>query len=459
MEYIDFLSTKPHTFVKEQYRYHTTTGVIFSIITIITVMMVSCYFLIHTFDRSLYTVIQTEGQVFDNYANFSGKSLYFTILDGYGKTLHNMTRYFDLKAQLISNIDGQLIVKNINLEACNHENKKFPLNITSDVMCVDTNDLIIKGIYGNINNNYTYINMYINYCTENCANDEMIKKLHKSGLYAVLLFEDYEINHQDQYNPKTTVYKTEPYFIPYGLFQRYLTYKTFVKYNTDYDYLFTSITTDEFYQHSTFFSSSLSLASTNPYSNGIGQVSIMMNPQSYVVQRNYIKLQTTFANIGGIIKIVMIVLGFFAEYVSNKRMFMYISNNIFDISSSKIIYKPSKPHTITDSKIETNRLRIKWMRLFCIKCTENSRAFEIVENKIKHFLSSENLCKTAVDTIYLMSKNHVVQPFLINNRKPNTIHENNFLNGEKSNASRISSQALEMKMDSNNNKIKHLTVS
>lgn len=97
---IDFLSKTPSLKINNSNKFHTTIGIIISLVTIILIASYSIYFMYNLIARKNYQILERyDNQIIPDFKIFDNK-IAFTITDSLGKEYENPERLFDIEAQL-----------------------------------------------------------------------------------------------------------------------------------------------------------------------------------------------------------------------------------------------------------------------------------------------------------------------------------------------------------------------
>jgi len=106
--------------------------------------------------------------------------------------------------------------------------------------------------------------------------------------------------------------------------RRYFNQKKSIIYETDYGYVFQNKQTNEIQQHDKFEIEDLALIQPG---DSLVRVATMMSPKSGLYFRNYVKIQEIIANIGGVIKGILLISAIFVKLIS-RRIYSFLNSHL-----------------------------------------------------------------------------------------------------------------------------------
>lgn len=341
-------------FGKEKYK--TFIGSIFSIVSLLLIISASIYFIIDLFQRKSLTVIYNED--FDTLPtnNLTDIPLTFALGDFTGKTIPSEGVYnLDVKMaiyKLVKTSDGvrsiALQIVPIQMEKCdlekhfsNYKDKFNSLN-TSNVLCIppDKYNLTLFGKPRDVNNGWSTLNLYINKCdpkVQKCL-DNYEKYL--SNFVFLTGYLSNSINHYNTTSPKSLDNYSTSFRMSNSLVKSYQVSIRQNKYKTDNGFIFEENETIDFFTTEKIWTD-VSLNTIGELTAGqmVGKLIFENSMAISNYSRSYIKGQAVMANIGGIIKAIMVISKIMSDFLSRYISYIDISNSIFrfnfDDSSSE----------------------------------------------------------------------------------------------------------------------------
>ncbi len=122
-----------------------------------------------------------------------------------------------------------------------------------------------------------------------------------------IIYKSYYIDHYNITNPITPKITTQGFQIDSSIVKNYMYYIKQIFYNTDYGLIFEDKMSENIYIYDSTVLD-VTLSNNRPYTNSYtyGYVWLLNSPSIGNYDRSFIKGQTVLANIGGIIKLIMI---------------------------------------------------------------------------------------------------------------------------------------------------------
>lgn len=210
-------------------------------------------------------------------------------------------------------------------------------------------------------NGYSYINLYLNECnngstisnidilknlTNNTINDtksndkysncldknEIIKDIGETIFYLRVAYIDFEIDHNNYFNPFKPYLKSDALMYTYKSKSRLFYYFKNIFYNTDVG----EIDKNNILESTFVFDNyQITYPQTFTINESFGVFSILISNKGDVFNKSFPKIQSLIANIGGIIKGVTLFFEIILHFISNKSLFIYLANYLTDSSDLK----------------------------------------------------------------------------------------------------------------------------
>ena len=367
---LDIFYLTPKFFISEKEKFRTIIGAIFSLFTLTSIICLSGYFLYQVFARTEVTVIGNNSYETKFSLNHTNLPFMFGLFDLLGNPMNYTSEVYYFDARYIKsetsedfNEKGEKYLKNsiksIPLELCDI-NKHFG-NYTSyfknipnlnSWYCLipNKNNLTIFGKQGGIDGSSIFeINLFkCKNTTKNknrCIDKESINNIVENS-FLTLGFLDFDIDHNNVYEPNRLNIKTQAQRLSSTLSRRYAMKKSNVKYVSDLGIFLESYVTKEFFIHeSTDIGYDIFTENDSRGSQFAGIV-IMLSGKTYEFSRNYTKIQNCLANIGGIIKGILTVVSFILSFITDKIFYTEFVNKIClnNLNNSNFCENKKKNH-------------------------------------------------------------------------------------------------------------------
>jgi hypothetical protein len=354
-----------HLFGKDKYK--TFIGSIFGIVSLMLMVAISVYFLIDLFQRKSMTIVFNEDNSKIPSNNLTDTPFMMTLGDMNGKVLEPEGLYwFDVKMLNYRRYDTgngttqfRLDIVPIQLEKCDLTKhfldkadwfKKFQV---STYYCIPPgkNNLTIFGKYGDTINGWSYLSIWVNRCNpklgHKCLNDTYIDNV-LANTFLTSNFLSYGINHYNITSPSSIKVETTIFQLSNTLIKNYYYNIRQVVYDTDYGFIFEDHQIENFYTYqSQTIDVNLKSVGVPTIGPNIGYIMIRNVDAVSYYNRAYVKGQAVMANIGGIIKAVMVIAQIISDFITRRMMFLDISNRIFhfNLNDGKFGKSPNRKRT------------------------------------------------------------------------------------------------------------------
>jgi hypothetical protein len=295
-----------------------------------------------------------------------------------------------------------------------------PVNF-SQYFCLPSNqNLEIYGVIGTTNVNY--LALLINKCTNGsqiiCKKDEEITSQFQN-LFIQYISSDYYFDSKNNTLPGQIYFKSTNIPITSDFYKRTYFYYQNVEYSTDGGYIFESEEKLNYYhldsyKEQIFFTKS---AAFTPYT--LSEITITLNPIKTVYFRSYYKLQQLAADMGGIIKAILIVFNFVNSIVGKFNLQKKTLNDLklenvlpAKINHNKSIEKISINKNITISPIINRKPNLDiyaYSKSINFKKAKSNKVFKNTNCVIKNFNSALDIRMY----IYLLNEFHHMKNILL----------------------------------------------
>lgn len=317
---LDFFGQEARLHLFGNKTYKTLVGTILGLFAIISILVISGYFIIKLYMRSEVKIISNQNMSQIYSINLSNMPLILGL--GVASSIFNDDRLFSFGIYVLSskyneNQDGIVEqLTSIPYEKCN-VSKHFT-NYTQYLKgqleskfsyCVDTSNITLIGKFGDITKGYSILNIYVNKCVNNtkkndCYDKSFIDKMLQE-VYLDVNFLDYEINHFNTTSPIKIIKDERVLGISNTLYKKYIFFINKIHYNTDFGFVFEDNKKLELYQHDFKYSADSDFRTGTVESpDAIGHISFQCSGIIYTYNRSFAKFQFVFANIGGMFNFI-----------------------------------------------------------------------------------------------------------------------------------------------------------
>jgi len=383
INFLDILSFKPELKVKGNSRFVTNLSKTVSLICISSIIIISFFIILDVFMRKTHTIIYNLDSREIPKIKFQDSPIALFLLDAMGKELNQPDRYFNFlvkfwNVEILNNnyqnttdykkwFTPKTTIIDLPLKNCSDLNlskfKTYYENLPKfypSAVCIDLRNLnyTLFGKYGG-NDGYSSLNIHIRRClnstAENKTNcfpeDEIDKKL--SQIYLNLITIENDINSNNYQNPILEYTKNDPLLISSTIFKTFFKEVNLVRFNSNNGFIFD--TTEKFETYRTDkIKESVDLRGKNTlYPGTFSQVNIRSSGKIELFNRSYFKLQESFALIGGIIHVILLLGKMFVYIYSQNAMSNYLFLNLFEYDEIKKIFNKER---IIKSKLILNQV-------------------------------------------------------------------------------------------------------
>ena len=332
--------------------YNTLCGITLSLLTIIGMSSVILFFIIQIFKRTEMSIISNTEHLYGKrlfdfsknpfligYVNNEGRAV--KIDPSYLKiTLDKNDHYPDKNENGI--IDLRRESTPIKLEYCKidiHLNGSHIKEMIKDFeyenyLCpIPGQNLSIGGRWGDHVHGYDMLEFHVIKCENNseehnCRSPEEMEIFFKNSYFSVIYLAQ-SLDHYDVYNPIKKKFRSEIFLIVTQLVKRYYYYFLPGEYISDNGFFFNNIKTFDFFQYDRVVIDFVDKEDQDYYSGAtIAEVCFSSIDKFITYERKYLKIQNSLGNIGGWIRIILVVCQFICDYFSEKIFLVDIINSI-----------------------------------------------------------------------------------------------------------------------------------
>jgi hypothetical protein len=335
-------------------KFHTLYSSTLSLLTILGIFYVILKFTIIVLNYKEFSIIQNTEEILEKkLLDFSKIPILIGFINDGGRPIKIDSTYLSIildKNEHYPEINKEGIMKlkristSIKLEYCNltkHFSKDNNIiNLIKDYeyenyLCpVPGQNLSIRGRWGDSINGYDILEFHLIKCEntneeDRCKNEEEMNKFFKNS-YMSIIYLSQSLNHHDVNNPIRYNFRSEVFLISSQVLKRYYYYFIPGEYISDDGLLFVNKTKFDFFDYQTTIIDFVDEEDQNYYSKAtLIEVAFSCLDRYFKYERKYLKFQDCFGNIGGWIRIILIVCQFISNYFSEKVFLLDIVNDLF----------------------------------------------------------------------------------------------------------------------------------
>ena len=384
--------------------YNTLCGITLSLITIIGMSAVILFFIIQNFKRTEMTIISNTKHLYGKklfdfskdpfligYVNNDGRAVkidptYLTI------TLDKNDHYADKNENGI--IDLRRESTPIKLEYCkidvhlngSHIKEMIKEFEYENYLCpIPGQNLSIGGRWGDHVHGYDMLEFHVIRCennsqVQNCRTPEEMEIFFKNSYFSVIYLAQ-SLDHYDVINPIKKKFRSEIFLIVTQLVKRYYYYFIPGEYISDNGVLLNNIKTFDFFQYDRVVIDFVDKEDQDYYSGAtIAEVCFSSIDKFVTYERKFSKIQDSLGNIGGWIRIILVVCQFISDYFSEKIFLVDIISSISSSTSYPRKIPPLKINKINSGKVN-NYIKEEISSNYKFQQTPNSNKPSMKENK------------------------------------------------------------------------------
>jgi hypothetical protein len=423
----DQFSFKPHFYVKKTERHTSVIPAVLGFFTYSAALCISIFFLSNSMDQKAPLVILNDNPINYPLVNLSDSSIEMTLTDG--KAFLNDSSYFTFSAYFwefsLNSTNLEPIVKYSEyfFEPCRQSDyNNFGKKVLENTFCLNANkyNLTISGLYGDPTYGLSILNLNVNRCINSTKSKVVCKPKQKIDEYlndvtAIVELKVSYIDHLNKTYPFQKTLKKLPFPMSATVFKQYFLYLKNVIYTTDIGLIFEEkVTNNDFIYAFKELNVDLKIGTVlNP--GTFGQVTLTMDPVTYVYKRSYTKLQTVLANAGGALKALQTFTLILCQLITKRLFFQDMINQHFveknknreidnqskstvpivNLNNNYMIQKKDFENYLSDN-YNKNKLNLNFrdkILPICLWNKNQKKFFEAAENRIVKELSFGNVIK------------------------------------------------------------------
>jgi hypothetical protein len=343
-EYFDLSSEEPKLFIKGKEKLATVSGAILNFLALIGIISISLIFLVDFFLGKQFSIIFSQINEFNRDMNLSDVPILFAASNTRGQYLNSSIVYFSVQyANITSKGNSFPVVKSEKCDIDKHFGKYRQMfediDISNYYCIVPGQDIKLWGKQGDSLIGYSNLCIYIAKCDNSsqynpnpgqCASKETIENTITSVPAVMKIITiGYQIDHNALGNPFTPYVMSESYSVSTQLTYRH--FLPFVKtfYTHDDGYVFEDKTTFTYYQKGQAYFN-IYINTTLVVKEAFGMFSFFTEVRAETYLKTYIKLPVIIANIGGVIKSLLMIATILNHNIKSSFIYVELINNFFD---------------------------------------------------------------------------------------------------------------------------------
>ena len=355
--------------------YNTLCGITLSLITILGMSAVVLFFIIKNFKRSDFSIITNTEHLYRKHLfNFTNNPFLVGYVNNKGRPVEIDPTYLTITLDKNDhyperNDKGTVDVRResvpIALEKCKigvHFNESDVIEMIKDFeyenyLCpVPGQNLSIGGRWGDNVHGYDMLEFHVIKCentTEKqiCHSFEELELFFKNSYFHIIYLAQ-SLDHYDVKNPIKKKFRSEIFLIVTQLVKRYYYYFLPGEYISDDGLIFTNYKYYDYFEYERTVIDFVDKEDQDYYSGAtIAEVAFSSIDKFTTVKRKYSKIQDSLGNIGGWIRIILVVCQCISDYFSEKIFLVDIINSI-----SKTHHKNNQMIKLKDSEKASSKI-------------------------------------------------------------------------------------------------------
>ena len=340
---------------KRHKEFNTLCGIILTLITIFGILSVFLFFLVNVINKTDMTIISNTEHLYNKKLfNFTNNPILIGYLKDGGPaiidsriikiTLDKNDHYPDKDKDGIINIRREST--SIKLEKCDiniHFNDTYIKELIKEFeyekyLCpVPGQNLSIGGRWSDNVHGYDMLEFHVIKCEntskiQNCKSEKEMD-IYFENAYLSIIYLAQSLDHYDIHNPIKEKFRSEIFSIVTSLVKRYYYYFLPGEYISDNGFIFNNISSFEFFEYDRLITDFVDDEDQEFYSEStVAEVCFSSVDKFITYERKYAKIQDSLGNIGGWIKIIVIVCQFISDYFSEK---IFLVDFIISISPTR----------------------------------------------------------------------------------------------------------------------------
>jgi len=356
LEKLDIVGYQPVLTIFKNDRFKTKLGIVVGFCTIFSILGIGLYFFVNFILRTELNVIYNQTTEQKSRIDFSSSPIIISLSNGMLEPIKDdfheiRVNFWNWTRHNSNDTFFSLKTPEIDLEPCdssrhfgNFAGLLETIPFYPKMKCFTRNfDYSLIGKYGDALHPGTFINIAVNMCNNittggKCPSKEVLRPI-LENTYLSVFYIEYEISHDNFYEPLKPVLKTIIVPINWDIHTRYFNSIKRITHTTDTGFLFEDKVRKYGYSESTMLPISQIRQGSTLYPDlTIGTFTIIGSAMSDNYFRVYLKGQVLLAQIGGITNTILMI-GKLICYIVTKNMFIIDINNLLEIDFVEILSK------------------------------------------------------------------------------------------------------------------------
>jgi hypothetical protein len=353
---IDIIGPQPILYTQSKPSFKTFIGGILSFFSLIVIFGMSIYFTILTFARTNFAVVYNEIVDRKTELNLLNNTLMFLMMAENGFPLDST--YISYKVTYKHIVDLNMTEYDFPLVPCSDTNvppemmklvdEKYQL-LLGYIWCFPEEVIRDRPLVG-VNGQPMDMSYYL-VSTVGCLNETLDGVICKSreeqdravsSAFQVFAFKDYQMDHSLVNDPGVPYLKSFSYQIsPKMFYYNYFRFRN-IAYKSDYGFIFADEHLDNYFTMEDNYLSIISNPEQSKFKGALGMSLISMSEKKPYYFRNFGKIQTLLANIGGLFKAIFVMMNFTQQILLKKLFYEYLVNHLFSNASNNEPEKEEK---------------------------------------------------------------------------------------------------------------------
>jgi hypothetical protein len=219
-------------------------------------------------------------------------------------------------------------------------------------------NMTLYGKWGDTKNGNSHLDVRIFKCDNKtvtggkpCYDDATLNK-YLANAYTTIQYVDFDIEPKNYTNPFTPIYQSEMLQFGTGLYKTFYSIRTNTQIRTDEGFVFEDfrqITSSSYARTETVVTDK----AEDP-SFGIAQYIVYHNKRVEIYSRSYTKIQQLLANIGGVVKAILLVAHLIVNQISLVEFKLYLVNLLFSFGIAKEKNEKNTMNSLARNSLKTS---------------------------------------------------------------------------------------------------------
>ena len=351
--FFDFLSTKPNLKINKKVRLKNISSGLASLIAIMMIVSISLYFSTQLIVRENSSIIFNSVPNYEEKLNLSELPYMIGLFTNLGTPIQDSENIFYIQSEIWNmyydktegkskQVAERITIKQEKCDIDKHFGKyrdyfKELPDISSYLCPIPEQNNIT--IFRQFSTESIFIGHYIARCVNNTALNRTCKdpatiQSSLANTYVTYKFFEYSINHKNITSPGYLSLRSDGLSVSSSIFTRYWYYLKTITYSSDMGFIFEDLVIQNYFEVSRAVQNvNLNFQGTVPGSFAL--ISLTMDYKSDFYHRSFLKAQSLLANIGGMIKGILLIFEIIFYYTNTELYYYEIISSFFKIKSEQ----------------------------------------------------------------------------------------------------------------------------